>query len=93
MEKINTYKEFADEEILKRLQLIPRHNGTKDSMLRQLNIAGRTITEMDKALLKTAADYIQQHNLTEEESGLIYEINAASLIALISRANLPAGLL
>lgn len=89
MTKIQDYKLLALQEVDKRLPLLPKNNGTKESMLQLLDAAGKTVTELDQALLLLARNFASQHELSEEETNCIYEINAASLAALLLKSDVP----
>ena len=89
MGKIKNYEFLARLEFEKQVSLIPMHNGTRESILQVLDTAIAVISDLDKALLKLSADYIAQNKLSSEEAELIYEINAASLAALMVKARIP----
>jgi hypothetical protein len=91
MDKISKYKSLAQQELEKRQPSLPLQANTKEDVLALLDIAGITVTDLDQALIKMAAEYIRLYNLTEEETDSVYEINAASLAALLVKLNLGPG--
>lgn len=89
MEKTESYKRIAQREIEKLTGSIPAHTGTTASIVHQLDVVKEVLTQLDRALIKEAKEFTEKYELTDEEAELIYEINAASLAALMARTNVP----